>query len=92
MGTAVLLQQRQKIVSELQHSLNQPSAWLQLISYDLNLVDGDVKKCVSLGKMFENARSSVSKEFYQHEDYISLCLGNARMLMYVMMMIVCSRY
>lgn len=62
---------------------NNPSAWLQLINHELASVGGDIKKCVNLGKLFETARQSITKEYYFSEDCISLCLGHARFLMYV---------
>lgn len=75
---------RQKLVQELQSKPNNPAAWLQLISHELAIAGGDVKKCLSLGKVFENARQSVTKEFFQTEEYVSLCLGHARWFMYVL--------
>lgn len=80
-----VLQQRQKIIQqELQQNPSHPTTWLQLITFKLALVNNDAKKCPGLGKEFEAARQTVSKDHYQHDDYVSLCIGNARLLMYVL--------
>jgi hypothetical protein len=77
-------QQRQKIADHLKDNTTDPSAWLQFINYELELVGGDVEKCTSLGKYFEQARKIISdtKESHKNADYAALCLAHARYLMY----------
>jgi hypothetical protein len=74
---------KQKIVHDLQQNPSNPASWLQLISHELALAGGDVKKCLNLNKIFENARQSVTKDFFHTNEYVALCMGNARWFMYV---------
>ena len=74
---------RHKLMQELQQNPNNPAGWLQLVSHELALVGGDVKRCSTLGKVFESARQAVTKEFFQTDEYAALSLGNARWFMYV---------
>ena len=57
--------------------------WLQLVSHELALVGGDVKRCSTLEKVVESARQAVTKEFFQTDEFAALSLGNARWFMYV---------